>query len=137
MLQQFLVSLHLALHHHVGENGVEHVHSDARHRVEDHGHGHSHGQGHGQGHGHGHGQAGGSDDVHESHPEEDHHLEQLAVPGVLPTSVHVVAALLAERADPLSFVAERANEQPRYETLAPRPPPRRAAAPPRAPPVVS
>lgn len=116
LLQQFVLPLHLALNEHVLVSDLEehvHLHPDESHERHeeqaDHGHG------------------------HEPHPIGDH-VEQLAGPAALPTLVKTkVAAAPAAAALPVVDLPER--ESVHREQRAPRPPPPRIAAAPRAPPI--
>ena len=129
VLQQFLVPLHLTLNDHVSSSVSstgpgEHVRSHA---------GDPHGS---DGHRHEHEPARLDDanEDHEPHPVEDH-LEQLAVPVVLPALVHTAIGPAPAAFGILAF--ERpSRKHSQIEERGPRPPPPRRAAAPRAPPIV-
>lgn len=108
LLHHVAVPLHLGLY----EHGSTHAHD------QDHGHAHAH-----------------PDGEHAPHPAEDH-LEDLPGPAVPPSASTVVLApppVDAELPARVLLVA-RVSGLPRRS---PRPPPPRAHAPPRAPPLLS
>jgi hypothetical protein len=133
LFQLFLLPVHLVRHDHVGAVPAEepvaasHVHA--------HGHSHSHGHGHAHEHHGGHDgeRHGESRGDHDPHPLDDH-LADLAKP-VKTLSLGAFVAAPAPSApwwaDP---EAEPRSASDRHDRC-PRPPPPRAVAPSRAPPI--
>ena len=119
LLQQVLVPLHLVLHDHVGfseeGSGVGHTHAA-----------HSHGHGHAD-------SAHAAGDDHVPHPASDH-LEDFEDPVLTAWGWTGAMAVLQESDG--SYEADGARvERLRWVERAPRAPPDRRGAPPRAPPV--
>jgi len=124
VVPQLLVMLHLVLDEHCSVSAVEqhHAHAERAHAPDRHGHGHEFS-----------GQDP-SEEEHPSHPAEED-LAQLEELAVARTSVQPAAAPVSSASAPLIFDLP-SPERPRFEAIGPRPPPPRAAAAPRAPPLV-
>lgn len=135
VLQASIVPLHLALSDHGTRSGLTqhaHVHES---QEAGHGHGHRHGPGHGPGHEDALlDRAKDADEGHPLHPVEDHQ-NLLGEPAVVPQLV-LVALAPAPAAVEL-FASELPSHRLHFqEELGPGPPPPRAEAAPRAPPIV-
>ena len=132
VLLQFLVPLHLALNEHL-------VFGEAGHGTRAAAEGRLHGDHGTHGHVHGHppSQRAHPGDDHAPHPVEDH-LAPFCDPAVLPSGPYPAIALARAPASSLTPPLEPlSRRQHGCEPRGPRPPPPRATAAPRAPPIVT
>lgn len=125
VLQQIFVPLHLGQNEHVYPGAIgAHVHSSL-----EHGHGHAH-----EGHGHP-GPPPQEDEPHEPHPVEDH-LDEPALPAGAP-ELALGAAAPPPEGPSLPLLDAVSTQLADEADSPPRPPPPRAAGPPRAPPIAA
>lgn len=124
VLQQLLAPLHLVLEDHVwlaGSGAHVHVHSEAHEGTLGHSHDHERSYDHD------------ADRDHEPHPYEDH-VDELAQPAMLFSLARTMLAAAPTSRRLPSFELP-SHERFRLTVHAPRPPPPRTAAAPRAPPI--